>query len=54
MNADYILIKIDGQYAVLKDLESENEVFIALDLLPFGSDIGSRLHCENFSYTLID
>lgn len=50
---DYLLIKIEGQYATLKDINSENKVFIALDLLPPNVDIGSKLHCENFSYTLL-
>ncbi len=50
---DYILDRIEGEYAYLKDLETENEVFIALALLPAGADIGSKIHCEMFSYTLI-
>ena len=31
---DYILYKIEGEYAYLRDTESENEIFIALALLP--------------------
>ena len=50
---DYILTKIEGEYAYLKDTESDNEVFIALALLPQGADVGSKLHCEMFEYTLI-
>ena len=50
---DYILDRIEGEYAYLKDIESENEVFIALALLPMGATIGSKLHFEMFEYTLI-
>ena len=51
---DYILTKIEGEYAYLKDIETGNEVFIALALLPAGSDIGSKIHCEMLEYTLIN
>ena len=51
---DYIVSKIEGEYAYLKDIETGNEVFIALALLPQGADIGSRIHSEMFSYTLVD
>ena len=51
---DYILSKIEGEYAYLKDIESDNEIFIALALLPQGADIGSKIHCEMFEYTLIE
>ena len=50
---DYILTKIEGEYAYLKDIETGNEIFIALALLPDGADVGSRIHCEMFEYTLI-
>ena len=51
---DYILTKIEGEYAYLRDIESGNEVFIALALLPVGADIGSKIHCEMLEYTLAD
>ena len=50
---DYILSRIEGEYAYLKDTESENEIFIALALLPQGADIGSKIHQEMFEYTLV-
>ena len=50
---DYILTKIEGEYAYIKDIESGNEVFIALALLPMGATIGSKIHCEMLEYTLI-
>jgi len=50
---DYVVIKIEGEYATLKDTVSGDELFIALALLPMGSDIGSKLHYEMLEYTLI-
>ena len=50
---DYTLIKIEGEYAILKSDTDGEEVFIALALLPMGADVGSRIHSENFEYTLI-
>lgn len=49
---DYIVSKIEGEYAYLKDIENGNEIFIALALLPQGADVGSKIHCEMFEYTL--
>lgn len=51
---DYIISKIDGEYAYLKDITTGNEVFIALALLPPGSDVGSKIHCEMLEYTLVE
>ncbi len=51
---DYILDRIEGEYAYLKDIENGNEIFIAMALLPFGADIGSKIHCEMFEYSLCD
>ena len=50
---DYILTRTEGEYAYLKDIETGNEIFIALALLPVGADVGSKIHCEMFEYTLI-
>lgn len=50
---DYILSRIEGEYAYLKDTENGNEIFIALALLPDGADVGSRIHCEMMEYTLV-
>ena len=49
----YILTKIDGDYAYLKDKETGEELFIALALLPIGSDVGSVVKCENMEFYLI-
>jgi hypothetical protein len=54
---DYTLVRIEGEYAYLREdgaPDASRDVFIALALLPVGSDVGSRLHCELFSYTLIN
>ncbi len=51
----YEVIKIEGDYATLKrtDTDAEDTMFIALALLPFGTDIGSRLKWENLEYELL-
>ena len=53
---DYIVSKIEGEYAHLHDVSGEcaEDIFIALALLPMGVDVGSRLHYEMFEYTIID
>ena len=52
---DYEIVKIEGEYASLRDLSGacEEDLFIALALLPFGVDVGSRVHYEMFEYSLI-
>ena len=50
---DYIVDRIEGEYAILKETGNGNEMFIALALLPFGVDIGTKLHFENFEYTVV-
>ena len=42
----YVLSKIEGEYATLRDDKTKDELFIAMALLPMGVDIGSRLHYE--------
>ena len=49
---DYIVTKIEGEYAYLKD-EENREIYIAMALLPANTDVGSRLHYEMFTYTLL-
>ena len=48
---DYTVDRIEGEYAYLKDIETGVELFIALALLPEGTDVGSRLHYEMMEYT---
>ena len=50
---DYVVTKIEGEYAYLKD-EEGNEIYIAMALLPQNTDLGSKLHYEMFIYTLIN
>lgn len=49
---DYIVSRIEGEYAYLRDVETGNEVFIALTLLPVGADVGSKIHREMFEYSM--
>ncbi len=48
----YVVKRIDGEYAYLAD-ESGEELFIAMALLPFGIDVGTRLVCENFEFMIV-
>ena len=50
---DYIVDRIEGEYAYLKDMKTGEEIFIALALLPLGTDEGSKLRYEMLEYTLI-
>ena len=47
----YIVIKIEGEYATLKDTETGDELFIAMALLPEETNIGVKLLWENLTYT---
>lgn len=53
---DYIVSKIEGEYAYLHDLNEkcEEDIFIALFLLPDGVDVGTKLHYEMMEYTIIE
>lgn len=51
---DYIVSKIEGEYATLTDTATADELFIALFLLPDGTDIGTHLHYENLAYEITD
>ena len=53
---DYTIVKIEGEYAYLRDGNNKNEedLFIAMALLPPGVDVGTRLHYEMLSYTIIE
>lgn len=48
----YKITKIEGEYAYIQD-ENGEELFIAMALLPLGSDIGSMLKQENLEFTLL-
>ena len=51
---DYTVVRIEGEYAYLRADGENDELFIALALLPPGVDIGNRLHWEMLTYTIID
>ena len=48
----YTVSRIEGEYAYLTDSAGE-ELFIALALLPFGVDIGTKLLASNFEFSII-
>ena len=50
---DYIVEKIEGEYATLLDINSGDRIFIAMALLPLGVDVGSKLHFEMLEYTIV-
>ena len=51
---DYIVTRIDGDYAHLKNLADGEDMLIARALIPEESDEGTKLHWENFVYTITD
>jgi hypothetical protein len=53
---DYTVIRIEGEYAYLRadQAPAEDPLFIAMALLPAEVDVGTRLHYEMFSYTIIE
>lgn len=51
---NYTVTKIEGEYATLKDDVNGEELFIAMALLPAGTDVGIRLHYELLEYTIIE
>ena len=50
---NYTVCRIEGEYAILRDEESGEELFIALALLPLGVDVGTKLHYEMMEYTVL-
>lgn len=52
---DYTVVRIEGEYAFLREdgKDAESDLFIALYLLPEGTDLGTRLHYEMLEYTII-
>ena len=50
---DYTVIKIEGEYATIKDVRTGDELFIAMALLPAGVDVGTRLHYEMLEYSIV-
>ncbi len=52
---DYTVTRIEGEYAYLRDNANETaeELFIAMALLPPNTDVGTQLHYEMFTYTIV-
>ena len=46
----FTVTSIEGEYAHLTERDTGNELFIALALLPPGSDVGDALRCENLEF----
>jgi len=52
---EYTLIRIDGDYAVLEQIDNPGQtILVARALLPEAADEGSRLLYEMLSYSLIE
>ena len=54
---DYTLVKIEGEYAYLREIgesDPEKDIYIALALLPPGVDVGDKLHYKMFAYTPVE
>lgn len=49
----YKVSKIEGEYAILIDEKTGDDLFIALALLPEGTDLGSKLLWKDFEYSII-
>ena len=49
---DYVVVKIEGEYATLRNETGGGELFIAMALLPEGTDVGTKLHYEMLEYTI--
>ncbi len=50
---DYTVLRIESEYATLREDTSGEELFIAMALLPPGVDIGTRLHFENMEFSIV-
>lgn len=49
---NYEVTEISGDYATLKNTEDGSEIFIAMALLPPGTDINTHVRYENLEYTI--
>ncbi len=52
---EYEVASIDGDYAVLRrtDNDTHDEILVARALLPEEIDIGTALHYEMFTYSIV-
>ena len=49
----YEVTKIEGEYAYLKRLGDGEELFIAMALLPFGTDEGTKLEYSDLEFKMV-
>ena len=49
----YDAVKIDGDYVHLKDIETGDEILVAMALLPEETDEGIKLLYKDFEYSVI-
>jgi hypothetical protein len=49
----YTVIRIEGEYAYIREDGTAEELFIAMALLPLGADISTRLRYENFEFSIM-
>ena len=49
----YKVDRINGDYAYLKRVDTNDEIQVALALLPFGIDVGDTVKWENFEYSIV-
>lgn len=54
---EYVVESVEGDYAYLRrtdEQDSGEPLFIAMALLPQGTEQGTRLHWEDLTYTIIE
>lgn len=50
----FTLTKIEGEYAYLTPIDGGEDIFIAMALLPMGADLGTKLVCESFQFSICE
>ncbi len=50
----YTLVRIEGEYAYIREDNSNEDIFIAMALLPLGVDIGTRLKYEDLVFEVVE
>lgn len=50
---EFTVARTEGEYAYLREDATGEEIFVALALLPAGTDVGTRLRYEMLSYEII-
>lgn len=50
----YKVKNLEGEYAILADVLSGEELYIAMALLPPGTDVGNTLLFKDFDYLIVE